>query len=214
MKFSKLFFLLLFLSVHYSFLVSFDVENSYHENFQNSEKAYFASGCFWCVELIFESLKGVDQVYSGYSGGYTESPTYSSIGTGQTGHAESVEIHYDPEVISFRTLVEVFFRSHDPTTLNRQGPDKGPQYRSIAFYQTDKEKEIIENYIDVLLEQKIFKNPIVTEVLPFEKFNYAEEYHQDFEKKNPNHPYVKRVSIPRLKKFASKYRHLIKDSSQ
>ncbi len=187
------------------------VDTSTLKPIQTTQKAYFASGCFWCVELIFESLKGVEEVYSGYSGGHTKSATYATIGSGQTGHAETVEIIYNPQIISFETLLDVFFGSHDPTTLNKQGPDKGTQYRSIAFYQTEEQKQKIENYIEFLTKNNTFKNPIVTQVLAFEKFHYAEEYHQDFEQKNPKHPYVRRVSIPRFNKFAANYPELLKD---
>ena len=179
-------------------------------NFENKEKAYFASGCFWCVEAIFESLKGVEEVFSGYAGGTTTNPTYNSIGTGRTGHAESVEVIYDKSKISFETLVDVFFGSHDPTTLNRQGPDVGSQYRSIAFYKNEEEKEIINRKIDSLTNKNIFKKSIKTEIKKLEKFYYAEDYHQDYEKLNPNNPYVKNVSIPRLNNFKSKFSNLLK----
>ena len=175
-----------------------------------NRKAYFASGCFWCVELIFENVRGVTEVYSGYAGGKTEDPTYKKIGSGATGHAETVEILYDSSEISFATLVDVFFGSHDPTTPNRQGPDRGTQYRSIAFYSSDQEKSIIESHISKLSDSKVYEDTIVTEVKPIDKFYLAEEYHQDFEKKNPNHPYVQSVSIPRFNLFKSKYAHLIK----
>ena len=178
--------------------------------FENKEKGYFASGCFWCVEAIFESLKGVEEVYSGYAGGITPNPTYNSIGTGKTGHAESVEVIYDKSKISFEILVDVFFGSHDPTTLNRQGPDVGSQYRSIAFYRNIEEKEIINRKIDSLTNNNIFKKSIKTEIKKIEKFYYAEDYHQDYEKLNPNNPYVKNVSIPRLNKFKSKFTNLLK----
>jgi len=179
-------------------------------NFENKEKAYFASGCFWCVEAIFESLKGVEEVFSGYAGGTTTNPTYNSIGTGRTGHAESVEVIYDKSKISFETLVDVFFGSHDPTTLNRQGPDVGSQYRSIAFYKNEEEKEIISRKIDSLTNKNVFKKSIKTEIKKLEKFYYAEDYHQDYEKLNPNNPYVKNVSIPRLNNFKSKFSNLLK----
>tara|TARA_B100000401_G_scaffold58840_1_gene34275 strand:+ start:540 stop:1196 length:657 start_codon:yes stop_codon:yes gene_type:complete len=179
-------------------------------NFENKEKAYFASGCFWCVEAIFESLKGVEEVFSGYAGGTTTNPTYNSIGTGRTGHAESVEVIYDKSKISFETLVDVFFGSHDPTTLNRQGPDVGSQYRSIAFYKNEEEKEIIIRKIDSLTNKNIFKKSIKTEIKKLEKFYYAEDYHQDYEKLNPNNPYVINVSIPRLNNFKSKFSNLLK----
>ena len=179
-------------------------------NFENKEKAYFASGCFWCVEAIFESLKGVEEVFSGYAGGTTTNPTYNSIGTGRTGHAESVEVIYDKSKISFETLVDVFFGSHDPTTLNRQGPDVGSQYRSIAFYKNEEEKEIISRKIDSLTNKNVFKKSIKTEIKKLEKFYYAEDYHQDYEKLNPNNPYVINVSIPRLNNFKSKFSNLLK----
>ena len=176
------------------------------------KKAYFASGCFWCVEAIYESVRGVKEVYSGYAGGFTKNPNYNQIGTGRTGHAEAVEIIYDPKVVSFGTLVQVFFGSHDPTTPNRQGPDRGSQYRSIAFYTSETEREMIQKYMTMLEEQKIFSKEIVTEVKPLETFYYAEEYHQDYEKRNPNNPYVQNVSIPRLKKFQNQYPELLKDN--
>ncbi len=176
------------------------------------EKAYFASGCFWCVEAIYESVKGVHEVYSGYAGGQTKNPNYNQIGTGRTGHAEAVEVIYDPKIVSFSTLVQVFFGSHDPTTPNRQGPDIGSQYRSIAFYQTNQEREIIQNYIELLEKENIFDKEIVTEVTKLDVFYFAEEYHQDYEKRNPNNPYVRSVSIPRLRKFQSLYPELLKDT--
>ena len=179
--------------------------------YNNLNKAYFASGCFWCVEAIYESIKGVKEVYSGYAGGKTKYPTYKQIGTGLTNHSESVEIIYDESIVNFKTLVEVFFGSHDPTTINRQGPDYGSQYRSIAFYSNENEKEIIENHIIELKKDKIFKSQIVTEVKAFKVFYYAEEYHQDYKKKNPNNPYVKAVSIPRLNRFKNKYSYLLKN---
>ena len=177
---------------------------------QGMEKAYFASGCFWCVEAVFESVEGVQEAHSGYSGGKTKNPTYNQIGYGNTGHAEAVEVIYDPKVVSFKTLVEVFFGSHDPTTLNRQGPDRGTQYRSVAFYQNDTEKNAIESHIVKLIEEEVYSNKIVTEVTPLVKFYYAEEYHQDYEKINPENSYVRNVSIPRLNRFKAKYPHLLK----
>ena len=179
---------------------------------QNNKRAYFASGCFWCVEAIYESVKGVEEVYSGYSGGNTPNPTYKKIGTGKTGHAESVEVVYDPSEISFETLVDIFFGSHDPTTINRQGPDRGTQYRSIAFYMNEEEKIIIENKIKNLKKNNIFKSAIVTEVKKLKKFFYAEEYHQNFEKVNPNNSYVRNVSIPRLNRFKIKFPQLLKNN--
>ena len=180
------------------------------ENFQNKAKAYFASGCFWCVESVYESLEGVEEAYSGYAGGKTINPTYYQVISGRTGHAETVEVIYDPKVIDFATLVEVFFDSHDPTLLNQQGPDRGTQYRSIAFYQNQNEKKIIEDQISKRTEAKIYQKKIVTEVKPLSKFYYAENYHQDYEKNNPNDLYILNVSLPRLNKFKAKSPELLK----
>lgn len=177
---------------------------------QAYQTAYFASGCFWCVEAVFESVRGVQEAVSGYAGGTTKNPNYQQIGTGRTGHAETVQVFYDPKVVDFKTLVEVFFGSHDPTTPNRQGPDYGTQYRSIAFYQNEDEKTIIKNYIEQLTADKVYPTPIVTEVSPFEKFYVAEDYHQDYEKRNPNHPYVQAVSIPRINRFKARFSELLK----
>lgn len=176
---------------------------------KNNKEAYFASGCFWCVEAIFESLKGVEEVYSGYSGGVTINPSYREVMSGNTGHAETVEIIYNPKIIDFKTLVKVFFESHDPTTKDSQGPDFGSQYRSIAFYNNENEKEIIKSYIEDL-NKNIFENKIVTEIIKFQKFYYAETYHQDFEKKNPNNLYINKVSIPRINNFKNKMESLLK----
>ena len=177
---------------------------------QGMKKAYFASGCFWCVEAIYESVKGVSEAYSGYAGGLTKNPNYRQIGTGRTGHAEAVEVIYDPKIVSFETLVLVFFGSHDPTTANRQGPDYGSQYRSIAFYTSDQEREIIQDYIQILEEGRYFSKEIVTEIKPLEKFYYAEEYHQDYEKNNPYQPYVLSVSKPKIDLVAKKFKALLK----
>jgi len=176
------------------------------------QRAYFASGCFWCVEAIFESLKGVNEVISGYSGGTEQNPTYRQVSYGKTNHAEAVEVFYDPKVISYQTLVKVFFGSQDPTTLNRQGPDRGRQYRSIAFYQNAQEKEIIENTIKQLNKQA-YDGEIVTQVLPFREFWKAEAYHQDYEEKNPGDPYIQGVSIPRYNRFKKQFPELLKDNA-
>ncbi len=175
----------------------------------NYSEAYFASGCFWCVESIYESLNGVSEVQSGYSGGNTKNPDYYQVLTGKTGHAETVKVIYDSKKISFKKLVEVFFASHDPTTLNRQGPDIGTHYRSIAFYKNDLEKNIIKNEIQRLLDNKIYKR-IVTEVTKFEIFYIAEDYHQDYKINNPNNPYIWKVSVPRINDFKKKFPELLK----
>lgn len=181
------------------------------EALQAYETAYFASGCFWCVEAIFERVKGVEEVYSGYSGGTEENPTYTQVSQGRTHHAEAVAVYYDPKVISFAQLVQVFFGSHDPTTLNRQGPDRGLQYRSIAFYNNATEKESITAYIAQLESEKVYNAPIVTEVQPFDAFYKAEAYHQDFERRNPNHAYIRKVSIPRLNRFKERFPSYLKE---
>ena len=184
------------------------------EQLQDYETAYFASGCFWCVEAIFESVKGVKEVYSGYAGGTEKNPTYEEVSYGRTTHAEAVKVFYDPEVISFAQLVQVFFGSHDPTTLNRQGPDRGPQYRSIAFYKNDKEKKIIQDYMTKLETENVYGDrPIVTEVKAFDTFYIAEEYHQDYEKRNPNNSYIRNVSIPRLNRFKENFQSYLKEDA-
>ena len=175
------------------------------------ETAYFASGCFWCVEAVFESVRGVKEAVSGYAGGTEDNPTYEMIGNGRTLHAEAVEVYYDPKVISFTELVQVFFGSHDPTSLNRQGPDRGTQYRSIAFYKNEQEKKIIEGYIKAAVDMNIYGgNAITTQVSPFEKFWKAEEYHQDYERKHPNNSYIQNVSIPRLNRFKENFGDFLK----
>ena len=174
-------------------------------------KAYFASGCFWCVEAIYESVKGVDEVISGYSGGFTDNPTYDLSNTGRTGHAEAVEVIYDPNVVSFATLVDVYFASQNPTQVNGQGPDRGSQYRSIIFYQNDTQKKIIEEKKVALATQ--LNAEIAAEVYPFQKFWVAEDYHQNYERLHPNNGYIRNVSIPRLKRFQAKMPEVLKDNS-
>jgi peptide-methionine (S)-S-oxide reductase len=183
---------------------------------QNSKlkTAYFASGCFWCVEAIFESVKGVDEVVSGYAGGSEKNPTYNQVAAGRTSHAEAVKVFYDPNKVSFLQLLDVYYGSHDPTALNYQGPDYGSQYRSIAFYQNETEKSLIDEYIKALEASGVYKKPIVTEVLPFTIFYEAEEYHQDFERKNPNNRYILNVSVPRLKRFQRLFPELLKENNQ
>ena len=180
---------------------------------QKYETAYFASGCFWCVEAIYERVKGVKEVHSGYSGGSTKNPTYEEVAYGSTDHAEAVEVLYDPNTISFAQLVKVFFGSHDPTTLNRQGPDRGTQYRSIAFYKNEMQKQIILDHIAQLEAEKMYDRPIVTEVKAFEKFYMAEDYHQDFEKNNPDNPFIRNVSIPRLNSLSDDIKSYLKEDS-
>lgn len=173
-------------------------------------RAYFASGCFWCVEAVYESVKGVEEAISGYSGGYTENPTYELSNTGKTGHAEAVEVIYDPNIVSFETLVDVYFASQDPTQVNGQGPDKGSQYRSIIFYQTKEQKRIIEAKKAALAKKLNAK--IAAEVYPFQKFWVAEDYHQNYERLHPNQGYIRNVSIPRLNRFKAKMPEVLKEN--
>jgi peptide-methionine (S)-S-oxide reductase len=174
------------------------------------QTAYFASGCFWCVEAIYESVEGVVEAESGYAGGNTKNPTYEEVCRGNTGHAETVKIYYDSTKVSFKDLVRVFFNSHDPTTLNRQGPDSGTQYRSAIFYKNDSEKIIAKEYIDSLLKASVF--PIITtELSPYTIYYKAEIYHQDFKSCNPTHPYIQNVSNPRLKEFQKKEKYNLKN---
>ncbi len=177
----------------------------------NMAKAYFASGCFWCVEAIYESVNGVSEVISGYAGGHTENPTYESSNTGKTGHAEAVEVIYDPEIISFETLVKVYYGSQNPTQVNGQGPDNGSQYRSIIFYQNQEQKDIIENVSSEIA--KNYDKPLAAELLPFQKFWIAEEYHQNYERLHPENPYIQNVSIPRYNKFKKKFPELLKPNA-
>jgi len=175
-------------------------------------KAYFASGCFWCVEAVYESVKGVDESISGYSGGHTKNPTYESSNTGATGHAEAVEIHYDPSVVSFASLVDVYFGSQNVTQVNGQGPDRGSQYRSIIFYQNEEEKKIIDEKV-AALNKELAPDKVAAEVMQFEKFWVGEDYHQDYEKLHPNQGYIRAISVPRLKKFQAKFPHLLKEDA-
>ncbi|MFD0989696.1 peptide-methionine (S)-S-oxide reductase MsrA [Mariniflexile jejuense] len=172
-------------------------------------RAYFASGCFWCVEAIFESVNGVDEVISGYSGGHTKNPTYEASNTGKTGHAEAVEVIYNPNIVSFETLVDVYFGSQNPTQINGQGNDIGSQYRSIIFYQNDEQKQIIIKKKDALAKK--LNTTIAAEIYPFQKFWIAEAYHQNYERLHPNNSYIQNVSIPRLNRFKAKFPHLLKD---
>ena len=161
--------------------------------------AYFASGCFWCVETIFESVDGVEEAVSGYSGGQEENPSYESTSSGVSGHAETVAVYYNPSKISYQNLLTVYFGSQNPTTYG-QFPDFGSAYRSVVFHQNKQEKKAIDS-LHSILNRKIYGGKMQTEILPFEKFYKAEEEHQDFEKNNPNNPYIQKVSIPRLERF-------------
>lgn len=178
-------------------------------NKEGAHKAYFASGCFWCVEAIYESLLGVKDVTSGYSGGKTNNPTYELVNTKLTGHAETIEVVYDPEIISFSNLLDVYFGSQNIIQKNGQGPDSGPQYRSIIFYQNIDQKNLIQLKINQIESE--FGLKVAAKMYPFRKFWIAEKYHQNFKKNNPNHPYIKNVSNPRFDNFKFKFEEFIKN---
>ncbi len=168
--------------------------------------AMFSEGCFWHSEIVFQSLVGVRDAVSGYAGGHDRNPSYEAVCTGETGHAETVKVFYDPAKISFATLVDAFFASQDPTELNRQGNDEGTQYRSIAFYSNEEEKQVILAAIKKLTEEKKYRDKIVTEVLPVSKFYPAEDYHQEYIYHHPENPYVRQVSIPDFLEFKRVFR--------
>jgi peptide-methionine (S)-S-oxide reductase len=169
------------------------------------EVATLAGGCFWCLEAVYDELRGVEKVESGYSGGPVSNPTYSQVCTGTTGHAEVVQVTFDPEVASFREILEVFFTIHDPTTLNRQGADVGPQYRSAVFYHDEEQRRIAEEVISKLEAEGVWDDPIVTEVTPFEAFYVAEDYHQEYFQNNEYQPYCQVVIAPKVAKFRKQY---------
>ncbi len=185
------------------------------ESFDPSEvdTATFAGGCFWCMEGAFQQIKGIKAVVSGYSGGTEPNPGYRQVGNGETGHAESIQIYYDPKVISFETLLDIFFVAHDPTQLNRQGPDIGPQYRSAIFYHNEKQKEAAVRKINTL-QSAAFDKKIVTELSPYTGFWPAEDYHQNYELLHPDNPYVQKVSKPRIEKVKESFPDLLKTSER
>jgi peptide-methionine (S)-S-oxide reductase len=176
----------------------------------NLQTATLAGGCFWCLEAVFDELRGVETVESGYTGGETGNPTYSEVCSGTTGHTEVVQVKFDPNVISYKDLLNVFFAIHDPTTLNRQGADTGTQYRSAIFYHNDEQKRIAEEAIKDLNSQQIWDKPIVTEVTAFDKFYVAEDYHQEYYANSPNQPYCQVVVAPKVAKFRKHFLEMLK----
>jgi peptide-methionine (S)-S-oxide reductase len=176
---------------------------------RNTEKATFGSGCFWCTEAIFQQLRGVESVESGYSGGEVANPTYEQVCTGRTGHAEVVQITYDPAVISFDELLKVFWQTHDPTTLNRQGHDVGTQYRSAIFYHNDAQRRTAETYKQQLDASGTFSAPIVTEITPFKNFYPAEDYHENYFRLNPAQSYCVAVIRPKVEKFKKEFKDMV-----
>ena len=176
------------------------------------QRATFGTGCFWCSEAVFQRLKGVQSVVPGYSGGHVEHPTYEQVGSGATGHAEVVQLTYDPEVITYADLLEVFWRTHDPTTPNRQGHDEGPQYRSAVFYHNDEQRRLAEHYKAKLDEAGAFSAPIVTEIVPYRAFYPAEAYHQNYYNENARQPYCALVIRPKVETFKKVFKDKLKPS--
>lgn len=177
----------------------------------NLETATLAGGCFWCTEAVFDALRGVEDVVSGYSGGHTENPTYQEVCAETTGHAEAVQLKFDPSEITYKELLQIFFATHDPTTLNRQGNDVGESYRSAIFYHSENQKKIAEELIEEIEEEGIFSDPVVTEVTEFTNFYDAEDYHQDYYANNPNQGYCAAVVGPKVAKFRKVFADKLKD---
>ncbi len=209
-KVALLFFIFLFIS--FFALTRTEAKISQKENpMQNkTEIATLGGGCFWCIEAIYERVRGVIKVTSGYSGGHVENPTYEQVSTGTTGHAESVQIEFDPTVISYNEILDIFWQIHDPTQLNRQGNDIGPQYRSVIFYHDERQKEIALKSKAELEKEKIFDKPIVTEITAFERFYPAESYHKNYYDRNSDEPYCQLVITPKLQKFKKHFSEYLK----
>lgn len=175
------------------------------------QKATVGGGCFWCTEAIFKKLKGVEAVVSGYAGGIRPAPTYEQVSTGATGHAEAVQIEFDPSIVSYKKLLEIFFHLHDPTTLNRQGADEGTQYRSVIFYHNNSQREEAEKVRNEIAESGLYPDPIVTEIVPYKAFYMAEEYHQNYYENNKNQGYCSYVISPKIHKLIKEYAKEVKD---
>lgn len=175
-----------------------------------TDKATFGSGCFWCSEAVFSELEGVEKVAPGYAGGAVPNPTYEQVCTDETGHAEVSQVDFDPAVVSYRELLEVFFSTHDPTTLNRQGADEGSQYRSVIFYDGESQKKQAEAIVKELTDEKVFPRPIVTELAPLATFYPAEDYHKEYYMRNPGKPYCQAVIAPKLSKFRAHFQTKLK----
>jgi peptide-methionine (S)-S-oxide reductase len=187
-----------------------DMANLSEQNNPKLEIATFGTGCFWCTEAIYERMEGVEKVIAGYSGGQVANPSYKQVCTGTTGHAEVAQIYFNPEQISYKELLDVFWQVHDPTTLNRQGNDIGPQYRSVIFYHDEKQRLAAEESKRKIEMSGIYKDPVVTEINPLINFYEAEDYHQDYYRFNPNQPYCRVVITPKIKKFTAKYQDKLK----
>jgi len=185
-------------------------EKNNKEIIMNTKIATFGSGCFWCSEAIFNRIEGVEKVMPGFAGGNTKNPTYKQVVTGTTGHAEVAQITYNPDIVSYSTLLEVFWKTHNPTTLNRQGADVGTQYRSVIFFHDKEQETLAREYIKALDSAKIWDNPIVTEIVPFEVFYPAEDYHNDYYKNNPANSYCTFVITPKIEKFEKVFGDMLK----
>ncbi|MCK5168900.1 MAG: peptide-methionine (S)-S-oxide reductase MsrA [Bacteroidales bacterium] len=192
------------------FLVIFLNFETHAQNNKPMELATFGTGCFWCTEAIFQQLKGVESAVSGYSGGLVKNPTYKEVCTGETGHAEVIQITFAPEIITYKELLEVFWQTHDPTTLNRQGADIGTQYRSVIFYHNTEQKEMAEEYKKKLDEAGIYNNPIVTEISSYSTFYKAEDYHQNYYNNNKSQSYCSFVITPKIEKFRKVFKDKLK----
>lgn len=197
--------IILLSSVNLAFLEDYNMSEQ-----KNNELATFGGGCFWCTEAIFQELEGVVSVEAGYAGGQKEFPTYEEVCAGATGHAEIIRIEYDPKKINFELLLEVFFKTHNPTTLNRQGADVGTQYRSVVFYHNNKQKLATEQLIDDLTKSKVYEDRVVTEIVPINNYYPAENYHQDYFANNPTNAYCNAVINPKLTKFMKAYKDKLK----
>ncbi len=195
--------------VNFSYKLSSQEINKTHN--MNTKIATLGSGCFWCSEAIFSRLEGIENVEPGFSGGHLKNPSYKEVVTGETGHAEVAQITYNPDIISFSTLLEVFWKTHDPTTLNRQGGDVGTQYRSVIFFHDDEQESLAKEYMAALNSEKIWDNPIITEIAPFEKFYPAEDYHSDYYKNNPTNSYCNFVVTPKVEKFEKVFKDRLKE---
>jgi peptide-methionine (S)-S-oxide reductase len=208
--FTIIYFLLLY-NISYSQKITSTEMGNMNKNADKSlEIATFGAGCFWCTEAVYERLNGVEKVISGYSGGHVKNPSYKEVCTGTTGHAEVTQIYFHPEIISYEELLDVFWQTHDPTTLNRQGNDTGTQYRSVIFYHNEKQQKAAEESKSNIDRSGIFKDRVVTEISPLINFYEAEDYHQDYFANNPGQPYCSFVIAPKIKKFTAKYQEKLK----
>jgi peptide-methionine (S)-S-oxide reductase len=196
----------------FTYILTLLIMNSFSEQNKKTELATLGGGCFWCTEAVFLEMKGVKKVVPGYSGGPIKNPAYREVTTGRTGHAEVVQITFDPEVTSFSEILEVFFMTHDPTTLNRQGNDIGTQYRSAIFYHNQEQKRTAEKVIELFEQEKVYNDPIVTEVTPFEAFYLAEDYHHNYFTRNKNQPYCQFVVAPKVEKFRKIFKEKLKEN--